>query len=467
MSNTTQYIDAYYIDPKYGNDNNSGTINSPFKTIQKGVDIAEQNKNDGNKVYLRGGKHYINQAVTIDNFSGTSNAPLTIRSAPGEYAIVDGQNVVQKDVALIEVKNASRVNISDLEIRNAPTHGVEVINGHHVNINNNLIHHTQEMGIRVRGYMAENTQYEGDTTVQSSNITIDSNGVFLTNLRNGGTNKGKNNWGAAIQAWNTDQVKVTNNTVGENYGEGIGLTLTDDGTVSNNYLYDNFSAQVYLDNVTDSLVQNNFIRNTGDRRFYKDSFSANGIVLGNEIHNVANPSNFYLNNNNISRNITVDVNTGILYGTWGGRHQSNANSWQGLKNTTINNNTIYNSEYNAVRFYGDSKISNVNLYNNIFYHQSPHEISNVDNLTGVNFQRNVWFGKNNGDGFNSTNIIAEPLFKRGGSFRAADYDLKPSYFVVNTENSKGANLDFLFSDQADFGAFKPGEDIFATGNIIN
>lgn len=466
MSNTTQYIDAYYIDPKYGNDNNSGTQNSPFKTIQKGVNAAGQNNNDGNKVYLKNGTYYLSESVKIDSYSGTSNAPLTIQSAPGEKAILDGRNVTIQD-ALVEVKDAWRINIANLEIRNAPSHGIEVINGHYINIDNNFVHNTQGMGIRVRGYVAD-SEYEGDTTVQSSFVEIESNGVFQTNLSNSGSKKGTNNWGAGIQAWNADEVKIINNTVGENYGEGIGLTIVDDGTVSNNYLYDNFSAQIYLDNATDSVVQKNITYNSGDRRFYNGDFSASGIVLGNEIHDIANPSLYYLNNNKIYRNIVVNANTGIMYGTWAGKHQNTASTnAQSLKNTSITNNTFYNSEFNTVRFYGDSYISNVNLSNNIFRQGSSGEISEIDNLTGIKFNNNIWDGGSRpGDGFSSTDIIAEPLFTNPGGYRVADYQLKPDYFVVSSENSNNGNLDYLFTDQTDFGALKIGEPVFTAGDII-
>lgn len=46
-----------------------------------------------------------------------------------------------------------------------------------------MIHHTQGMGIRVRGYTGENLQYEADSSVQSSDIVIENNNVYLTNRR--------------------------------------------------------------------------------------------------------------------------------------------------------------------------------------------------------------------------------------------------------------------------------------------
>ena len=457
MTNSNEYIDAYYVDPKNGNDNNSGNADSPFKTIQQGVDVAGANDNDGNKVYLAGGVHYLDESVRINSYSGEEDAPLTLQSAPGETAILDGSEISRQD-ALITIKNVDRIDIADLEIRNAPSHGIEVINGDYINIDDNLIHHTQGMGIRVRGYIAE-VIGEGDTTVQSTHVTIDGNGVFLTNLSNSGAKKGTNNWGAGIQAWNADEIRIVNNTVAENYGEGIGFSLVDDGVVANNYLYDNYSVQIYLDNATDSLVKNNFTFNGGDRRFYRDNFSASGIVLANEIHDVANPELFYLDNNTITHNIVVNANTGIMYGTWAGIHQNKASeNWQGLKNTDITHNTIYNSEFHTINFYGDNNTNNVDVSNNIFYQESNADLGIIDDLTGMNFQRNVWFGGDPGDGFGSTDVIAEPLFVNPGGYRVVDYQLQSDPFASNNNSS--------FLEQGNIGAIEVGEDIFATGDLI-
>ena len=456
MTNNNEYVDAYYVDPINGNNNNSGTADSPFKTIQQGVDVAGANDNDGNKVYLAGGTHYLSEPVEINRYSGEEDAPLTIQSAPGEKAILDGSEVSRQD-ALINIRNVRRIEIADLEIRNAPSHGIEVINGKYINIDDNQIYKTQGMGIRVRGYIAE-AEDEGDTTVQSSHVTIEGNGVFQTNLDNSGAAKGTNNWGAGIQAWNADEITIVNNTVGENYGEGIGLTVVDDGVVANNYLYDNYSVQIYLDNATDSLIKNNFTFNSGDRRFYRDNFSASGIVLANEIHDVANPELFYLDNNTITHNIVVNANTGIMYGTWAGIHQNKASeNWRGLKNTSITHNTIYNSEFHTLNFYGDNNTDNVELSNNIFHQESNADLGIIDDLTGINFQRNVWFGGEPGEGFGSTDIIAEPLFVNPGGYRAADYQLQSDSFASNNSS---------FLEQNSVGAIEVGGDIFATGDII-
>jgi hypothetical protein len=74
---------AYYVDPAHGDDGAAGTQAKPWRTIQHGVARLKP----GDTLVLRGGVYF--EAVTI-GASGTADAPITIRSAPGEVAIVDG-----------------------------------------------------------------------------------------------------------------------------------------------------------------------------------------------------------------------------------------------------------------------------------------------------------------------------------------------------------------------------------------
>jgi parallel beta-helix repeat protein len=454
------YIDAYYIDPNSGNDNNRGTINSPFKTIQKGINVAETNNNDGNRIYLKDGTYYLNQSLEI-NRGGSSNAYLSIQPLSGNKVVLDGRNVSEWR-NIINIRDADRVNIKGLEIRNAPSHGIEVVNGSHVNITDNLIHDTKGMGIRVRGYMAELPETEGNTYVQSSHVIIKDNGVYKTNLSNSGSREGSGNWGAAIQAWNANQVKIVNNTVGENYGEGIGLTMVNNGVVAKNHLFSNYSVQLYLDNVTDSLIESNYIHNNGDRRFYRNNSPANGIGMANEIHNVANPSRFYLNNNQIKHNVINGADIGIIYGTWGGIHQSYANNWRGLKNTVISNNTVHGSKYKSLKFFGDSNNSNVKVSQNIFSQNSLDDLSDVDDLTGISFRRNLWYGGRAGEGYSSTDILKNPLLASPGGYNVWDYRLQSNSPAIDAVNS-GNNV-WVTDGQADLGALEFGQPVFDVGN---
>ena len=462
--NPAEYVEAYYVDPENGNDSNPGTLDLPFQTIQQSINVAVENENDGNQIFLKEGIYYPTQPIEINRYSGTESAFLTIQPVPGERAVIDGSQVARQG-GLIEVRNVRRVNLLGLEIRNAPSHGIEVVNGKYINLVDNLIYDTQSMGIRVRGAIPENIAYEGDSTSQSSDIVIEGNQVYQTNLSNSGENKGVDNWGAGIQAWNADNVAIVRNTVAENYGEGIGLSLVDDTVVAHNYLDNNYSMQIYLDNTTDSLVESNFVYNSGDRRFFQDIYPANGIGLANEIYNVIEPEKFYLDDNLIQRNIIVGASSGIIYGTWAGKHQNIAtNNLQGLSDTTIAHNTIYDAQLYSVNFFADPNTNNVNIYHNIFHRDSNSEVAALDSVTGVELGRNLWFGDEPIEDNNSDDIIADPLLVNPGDSTVADYQLQANSSAIDVIPQD--NSYWVSDNLGDLGALEYGQPVFEAGDIV-
>jgi hypothetical protein len=74
---------AYFVDPVHGADRDKGTQQAPWKTIG----YALEQLKPGDTLHLRGGTYY--GCVTIA-VCGTAEKPITIRSYPGELAILDG-----------------------------------------------------------------------------------------------------------------------------------------------------------------------------------------------------------------------------------------------------------------------------------------------------------------------------------------------------------------------------------------
>ncbi|MBI4024255.1 MAG: hypothetical protein HY360_04690 [Verrucomicrobia bacterium] len=72
-----------FVDPARGNDANQGTEPSPWKTIRHALTRLKA----GDTLYLRGGAFYENVSISL---SGKKEAPITIRSYPGEQAVIDG-----------------------------------------------------------------------------------------------------------------------------------------------------------------------------------------------------------------------------------------------------------------------------------------------------------------------------------------------------------------------------------------
>src|SRR5271155_4479601 len=80
-----QVNSTYYVSTK-GSDSNSGTMSSPWQTIQH----AANSVSAGATVYVFGGVYH--EAVNFPA-SGTASAPITFQSYPGQTAVIDGTGV--------------------------------------------------------------------------------------------------------------------------------------------------------------------------------------------------------------------------------------------------------------------------------------------------------------------------------------------------------------------------------------
>ncbi|MDA1165357.1 MAG: right-handed parallel beta-helix repeat-containing protein [Planctomycetota bacterium] len=74
---------AFFVDAKKGNDGNDGSQKQPWKTIQHAIPRLQP----GQTLYLRGGTFYEHVDGVV---SGEERKPITLRSFPGELAIIDG-----------------------------------------------------------------------------------------------------------------------------------------------------------------------------------------------------------------------------------------------------------------------------------------------------------------------------------------------------------------------------------------
>lgn len=74
---------VYYVDSGNGSDENQGTLENPWQTIQHAIEQLEP----GDTLLLRGGIYYENVYVSV---SGTEDQPIVIRGYPGEEVILDG-----------------------------------------------------------------------------------------------------------------------------------------------------------------------------------------------------------------------------------------------------------------------------------------------------------------------------------------------------------------------------------------
>ncbi len=74
---------ARFVDAQNGRDDVDGSLESPWRTVQHAVDQLEP----GDTLYLRGGVYY--EHIILSR-SGEPGRPITVRSYPGELAVIDG-----------------------------------------------------------------------------------------------------------------------------------------------------------------------------------------------------------------------------------------------------------------------------------------------------------------------------------------------------------------------------------------
>ena len=74
--------EAAFVDALRGSDRNDGSSKQPWKSVA----FAVTRVSPGQTLYLRGGTYYESVVCRV---SGTTSAPITIRSYPGELAIID------------------------------------------------------------------------------------------------------------------------------------------------------------------------------------------------------------------------------------------------------------------------------------------------------------------------------------------------------------------------------------------
>src|SRR5580704_7852025 len=136
-------VATYYVSTT-GNDLNSGTITSPWRTIQH----AANSVTAGDTVYIRAGVY--NEMVSIPASGSARLGYITFSSYPGEQATVDGTglSIPGGQWGLVTIENQNYIVVRGFEIRNYSTPsakdvpiGIYVVGaGSHIQILNNHIH---------------------------------------------------------------------------------------------------------------------------------------------------------------------------------------------------------------------------------------------------------------------------------------------------------------------------------------
>ncbi len=372
-----------------GNDANTGTLSSPFRTINKAASVAVA----GDVISVRGGVY--NAAVSISS-KGTSASRITFRSYPGETAILDGTGIGASTI-LVNLYKTEYVDFTNFEVRNAPFIAINARNSVSTRVANNTIHHAWRNAI-----------YFGADTIMGSTGAIVENNVAYNNAQENQAHAMAGGWAGTIVLSKTNGGTVRGNRVYNNDGEAVIALLSDNVRIEGNELFDNFSQGVYLDNAQYTTVDGNFIYCTGNTRYFRDGFPGQGIAVANEAYTDTNPSS----DNVIVNNIVVGTRWGFYYG--------NFENGGGLRNTTIANNTFYKTAQEILRITQDTHANSV-VQNNIF--DQVGGLGPSVSGSGVTFRNNAWYGTTAGAAAGTGDVYGNPSLTNAGGFNAADYKI--------------------------------------------
>ena len=234
---------TYYVAPD-GSDNNPGTIEAPWKSIQ----YASDNASPGDLVFVRGGTY--NEVVEFSR-SGTSSAPIVFRNYPDEQPLI-----VSPDWSGFVFVGVEWIVVDGFALTSMTNDGIFISNAHNIEVNNCEVYGSGNIGVHI-------VTYEGPAT---NNI-------------------------------------VRNCSVHDNGGEGIYLdvkadspAVIEDNIIENNLVFNN--AYEGIQNTHESgaepkpsgtLIRNNYIFNNGPDWATMDLGGDDLRVIGNVIYDNTAP----------------------------------------------------------------------------------------------------------------------------------------------------------------------------------
>lgn len=382
---------TYYV-ATTGDDAASGSLAAPFRTIKQATRVVRP----GDVVNVRGGVYY--DSTHAYQVKGTAAARITIRSMPGELAILDGSKLAS-GTTIVNLNENEYVDFSGFEVRNAPYIGVMIWHGRNVRVLDNHVHHARRYAIYAGG----------ETTPASFDITISGNRVHDAALENQ-YHTSTGGWPGAVVVSRTERSTITNNKIWNSDGEGLIWGRSTYTTIRGNEIFDTFSVNLYINNGRFATVDRNLVYSTGNSRYYRDGKPAAGIGVANEIaHDVVKPSS----DNVFTNNIVIGTRWGFYYGAF--------DAGGGLLNTKVLHNTFYGTTDEIVRVENDTH-SNSTIANNIFY-QTGSPAPKYSGAGPVTYRNNLWYGGTSGVAAGSFDLYADPLFARAGGRASADYKL--------------------------------------------
>ena len=326
----------YYVSDSNGSDNNSGTIDSPFKTINKGISMV----NAGGTVYVMDGVYQNanygnvdpststnmnNQHVVTINKSGTEDAYITLRNYPGDTPKIqfDGRG------GIVISNNMNYIIIEGFEVE-GPAQDIDY-----------------DMAEADRNYKIQVAEDEDDSTNYNHSYF-----------------GGKGIWGGYGAH---HHIIIRNNIVHDTCGSAIRFNDSDHILIENNIVY---NSNWWTSSASSAIVLAESISQNGD-----NTSDIKMIIRGNIVYNNWNRIRFYVTQlPDNSGNNNPDYGTANFQSIWDGQGIYVTRSDPEYNGTFLfENNLCLNNGKNGINF--DHSHSASAIYqNNTLYYNGVHEI---------------------------------------------------------------------------------------------
>ncbi len=448
---TIAFSQSNYYVAKNGNNSNNGSLNSPWKTIQHGVNQLSA----GDILHIKAGTY--EEKLDVD-VSGNASAYITIRNYQNDNVILDAINS-NNDASILWTDNAY-LRIQGLHFTNNIINfaGGIALQGaaHHIEILNNKISNIK-FSADPNAPVTNSTNavplsiYADSATDSIHNILIKGNEVF-----NNQTGYSENiSAGGNFSTFIIEDNIVHDNTnigidIGGNYGTVSNPVLDHGryGVIRNNLVYEcnspySTAAGIYIDGGRDIIVENNICHHNGyggeigceengstsnitfrNNVFYKNFYTGmhiggydpgtTGIVLSSNVYN----NTFYQNDtgNNFSGEIALTK----------------------LKDCRIENNIFYISNQNLLINTSRTQTNLILDYNLVYANSGNNAIEadvNGNTMSLVNFYSSTGYGVHSN--------FENPMFANANSNNFHINDNSPAIDAGNpnyTTNTDAMNI---------------------------
>ena len=335
---STQFIIAqdFYVSDSNGSDNNSGTLEAPFKTINKGISMVSaggtvyvmdgvyQNENYGN-VDPSTNTNMNNQHVVTVNKSGSEGAYITLRNYPGHLPKIqfDGRG------GIVISNNMNYIIVEGFEVE-GPAQDINY-----------------DMAEADRNYKIEMAEDEDDSTNYNHSYF-----------------GGKGIWGGYGAHHN---IIIRNNIVHDTCGSAIRFNDSDHILIENNIVY---NSNWWTSSASSAIVLAESVAVSGD-----NTNDIKMIIRGNIVYNNWNRIRFYVTQlPDNSGNNNPNYGTANFQSIWDGQGIYVTRSDPDYNGTFLfENNLCLNNGKNGINF--DHSHSASAIYqNNTLYYNGVHEI---------------------------------------------------------------------------------------------